>query len=133
MSSAPSNTSNAGPRPISRGIGPPPGRNEGLTRHLDRKVHLIVDGHPVHRRKTVQRWITKHAEAIEMHFLPGYSPELNPDEILNADLKRTVSTSTAPNTRAELKHAVRFFLHRLQKLPGRVRSYFGKPEVRYAA
>ncbi|WP_190818030.1 IS630 family transposase [Saccharopolyspora pogona] len=104
-----------------------------LTRHLDRKVHLIVDGHPVHRRKTIQQWITKHAEAIAMHFLPGYSPELNPDELLNADLKRTVSTSTAPKTRAELKQAVRSFLHRLQKLPDRVRSYFGKPEVRYAA
>ncbi|QIZ39160.1 IS630 family transposase [Saccharopolyspora sp. ASAGF58] len=104
-----------------------------LTRHLDRKVHLIVDGHPVHRRKTIQQWITKHAEAIEMHFLPGYSPELNPDEILNADLKRTMSTSTAPKTRDELKQAVRSFLHRLQKLPDRVRSYFGKPEVRYAA
>jgi transposase len=103
-----------------------------LTRHLDRKVHLIVDGHPVHRRKTVRKWVDDHVTAIEMHFLPGYSPELNPDEILNADLKRTVSTGTAPRTRDELKQAVRSFLHRLQKLPDRIRSYFGKPEVRYA-
>lgn len=106
---------------------------ERLTRHLDRKVHLIVDGHPVHRRKTVRQWIANHTEAIEMHFLPGYSPELNPDEILNANLKRTVSTGTAPKSRDELERAVRSFLHRLQKLPDRVRSYFGKPEVRYAA
>ncbi|WP_190816602.1 IS630 family transposase [Saccharopolyspora pogona] len=104
-----------------------------LTRHLDRKVHLIVDGHPVHRRKTVRKWVDDHAAAIEMHFLPGYSPELNPDEILNADLKRTMSTGTAPKTRDELETGVRSFLHRLQKSPGRVRSYFGKPEVRYAA
>ncbi|MBB5157284.1 transposase [Saccharopolyspora phatthalungensis] len=37
-----------------------------------------------------------------MHFLPGYSPELNPDEILNADLKRTVSTDTAPKSRTDV-------------------------------
>lgn len=40
-----------------------------------------------------------------MHFLPGYSPELNPDEILNADLKRTMSTGTAPKSKDELKQA----------------------------
>ncbi|WP_190814922.1 IS630 family transposase [Saccharopolyspora pogona] len=104
-----------------------------LVDHLGRKLHLIVDGHPVHRRKTVQQWIARNAEAIEMHFLPGYSPELNPGEILNADLKRAVSTNAAPQTPAELEHAVRSFLHRIQKLPDLIRSYFGKPEVRYAA
>jgi transposase len=103
-----------------------------LTRQLDRKVHLIVDGHGAHRRKSVQRWIAEHAEAIRMHELPGYSPELNPDEILHADLKRTVSTGAAPRTPAELERAVRSFLHRLQKTPERIRSYFGKPEVCYA-
>lgn len=60
-----------------------------LTRHLDRKVHLIVDGHPVHRRKTVQQWTATHAEAIEMHFLPGYSPELTPT-------RYSMLTSNAP-------------------------------------
>lgn len=104
-----------------------------LIGHLDRKVHLIVDGHPVHRRKTVQKWVDEHHATIEMHFLPGYSPELNPDEILNADLKRTVSTGTAPKSPDEWEQAVRSYLHRLQKLPDRIRSYFGKPEVHYAA
>jgi transposase len=106
---------------------------ERLVTHVGRKVHLIVEGHPVHRRKTVGQWVADRPEAIEMHFLPGYSPELNPDEILNADLKRTVSTSAAPRTRAELELVVRSFLHRVQKLPDRIRSFFGKPEVQYAA
>ncbi|QIZ39761.1 hypothetical protein FDZ84_24430 [Saccharopolyspora sp. ASAGF58] len=52
-----------------------------LTRHLDRTVQVIADGHPVHRRNTVRKWVDDHAAAIEMHFLPGYSPEINPDEI----------------------------------------------------
>ncbi|MGI8312459.1 transposase [Saccharopolyspora hattusasensis] len=89
-----------------------------LTRHLDRTVQEIVDGRPVHRRKTVRKWVDDHAAAIGMHFLPGYSPELNPDEIRGADLKRTMSTGTAPKTRDESKQAVRSFLHRLHKSPG---------------
>jgi transposase len=48
-----------------------------------RKVHLIVDGHPVHRAKLVSAWVGRHADRIELHFLPGYSPELNPVELLN--------------------------------------------------
>ncbi len=43
-----------------------------------RRVHLVVDGHPVHHAKLVGAWVARHAERIELHFLPGYSPELNP-------------------------------------------------------
>src|SRR5919201_4770442 len=43
-----------------------------------RKVHLILDGHPVHHAKLVSAWVGRHAERIELHFLPGYSPELQP-------------------------------------------------------
>jgi DDE superfamily endonuclease len=43
-----------------------------------RKVHLIVDGHPVHHAKLVSAWVAGHAERIQLHFLPGYSPELQP-------------------------------------------------------
>ena len=50
------------------------------------KVHLIVDGHPVHRAKLVSAWVGRHADRIELHFLPGYSPELNPVELLNHDV-----------------------------------------------
>lgn len=63
-----------------------------LVRQLDRKVYLVVDGHPVHRRVSVRDWLSAHADAIEMHFLPGYSPELNPVELLNGDLKHHVAT-----------------------------------------
>jgi len=41
-----------------------------------RRVHLVVDGHPVHHAKLVGAWVARHAERIELHFLPGYSPEL---------------------------------------------------------
>src|SRR5207247_704967 len=50
-----------------------------------RKVHLIVDGHPVHHAKLVSAWVGRHAERLELHFLPGDSPELNPPHLLNHD------------------------------------------------
>ncbi|MEV0052218.1 IS630 family transposase [Saccharopolyspora shandongensis] len=100
-----------------------------LTRRLGRKVHLIVDGHGVHRRKTVQQWIAEHAEAIESALPVRKQPRAQPDEILNADLKRAVSAGTATKSPDELEQAVRSFRHRLQKLPDRIRSYFGKPDT----
>ncbi|WP_326851835.1 IS630 family transposase, partial [Actinocrinis sp.] len=58
-----------------------------LIRHHGVKIHLIVDQHPTHKAKTVKSWLAEHAEAIVQHFLPGYSPELNPVELLNGDTK----------------------------------------------
>ncbi|MCX5433659.1 IS630 family transposase [Streptomyces sp. NBC_00257] len=70
-----------------------------LVGHFDRKIHLIVDRHSAHRSKTVRAWLAGHKDQIELHFLPSYSPELNPDELVNADLKRSCPTPTGPGTR----------------------------------
>jgi transposase len=103
-----------------------------LTRHLDRKIHLIVDRHPTHRSKAVRDWMTERADQIELHFMPGYSPELNPVELLNADTKRHVA-QTNPGNKHELAAETRTHLRRRQNQPDRVRAFFGKEEVRYAA
>jgi transposase len=103
-----------------------------LVRHLDRKIHLIVDGHPVHRRTMVRDWLAERADLIEMHFLPGYSPELNPVELLNGDIKRHVAQANPANP-AELAAAAASHLRRRQNQPNAVKALFGKPEVRYAA
>jgi transposase len=63
-----------------------------------RKVHLIVDGHPVHRAKAVSAFIGRHADRIELHFLPGYSPELNPVELLNHDVKANAAGRRRPRS-----------------------------------
>lgn len=99
---------------------------------VDHKVHLIVDGHPTHRSKAVKVWLETHAAQIEMHFLPGYAPELNPVEILNGDIKRHVAKAN-PHTKADLAAHLRAHLRRRQNQPGFIRSLFGKPEVAYAA
>jgi transposase len=68
-----------------------------------RKVHLIVDGHPVHRAKAVSAWVRRHADRIELHFLPGYSPELNPVELLNHDVKANAAGRRQPRSAGELR------------------------------
>jgi transposase len=103
-----------------------------LVRHLDRKVHLIVDGHPVHRRVTVRDWLAQRVDRIEMHSLPGYAPELNPVELLNGDIKRHVAQANPANP-AELAAAAASHLRRRQNQPEVVKALFGKPEVCYAA
>jgi transposase len=103
-----------------------------LVGHLDRKIHLIVDGHPVHRRLSIRNWLAENVGRIEMHFLPGYSPELNPVELLNGDIKRRVSQAN-PANRAQLAAEASAHLRRRQNQPDAVKALFGKAEVRYAA
>ena len=103
-----------------------------LVRHVDRKIYLIVDGHPVHRRVNVRNWLTDRVDRIEMHFLPGYAPELNPVELLNGDIKRHVAQAN-PATPAELAATAASHLRRRQNQPAVVKALFRKPEVRYAA
>lgn len=59
-----------------------------LVRSAGRKVYLIVDGHPVHKSAAAAKWLDEHAEQIRLILLPGYSPDLNPDEFLNHDVKQ---------------------------------------------
>jgi transposase len=103
-----------------------------LVRHIDRKIHLIVDRHPVHRRVSVRDWLADNVDSIEMHMLPGYAPELNPVELLNGDVKRHVAQAN-PGTVAELTAAATAHLRRRQNQPHLVKALFRKPEVRYAA
>ncbi len=60
-----------------------------LVRNNDRKIFLILDNLKVHHSKRASQWVEKHQEHIKLFFLPAYSPELNPDEHLNQDVKPT--------------------------------------------
>jgi transposase len=104
-----------------------------LVRHAGRKVFLIVDGHPVHRSKVVARWLGKHAGQIEMFLLPGYSPDLNPDELLNNDVKSNALGRRRPADQAEMMADVRGYLRSTQRQPEIVINYFQEEHVRYAA
>ncbi len=99
---------------------------------MDRKVFLVVDGHPAHKAKLVPEFVRANAERLELFFLPPYSPELNPDELVWAHVKTRVAKA-AVQTKDGLKSMVDRTLHRLQKLPAIVSGFFQAPTCRYAA
>lgn len=99
----------------------------------DRKVFLIVDNLRVHKSRKVKAWLKTRTERIELFYLPPYSPELNPDEYLNQDMKRNVHRKGMPRTQQQLAHNARAFLKSIQRRPDHVSSYFRHRFVRYAA
>jgi len=98
-----------------------------------RKVVLIVDGHPAHRARIVRDYVAAHPELIELHFLPGHAPELNPAEMLNQDVKTNALGRRRPVNLTELKTDVRRFLRSAQRQPAKVAAYFQERHVTYAA
>jgi transposase len=78
-----------------------------LVKQARRKIMLIIDGHPVHRAKLVQAWRARHQHELEIVYLPGYSPQLNPDELLNQDVKRNALGTRRPHNALQLKAEVR--------------------------
>src|SRR6201989_307962 len=104
-----------------------------LIRDARRKVFLILDRLPVHRAAVVRAWLARHKRQIEVFLLPSYSPELNPDEGLNADLKQNVMRKAPMRSKPQLKQAAIRHMRRLAKSPARVRSFFHQNSMRYAA
>ncbi len=98
-----------------------------------KKVFLILDNLRVHHSKLVKAWLADKKDKIEVFYLPSYSPELNPDERLNADLKHAIGSKVPARTKTRLKAAATAHMQMLEQNPGRVRSYFGDPRVAYAA
>lgn len=104
-----------------------------LCKQAGRKIFLIVDGHPVHRAKLIQNWREEHRSEIELFYLPGYSPELNPDELWNQDLKSNALGNRRPRTKAQMKADVQSYGRSTQRHPEIVKGYFEEEHVRYAA
>jgi len=97
------------------------------------KIYLIVDNLRVHKSKKVKQWLDKHKEQIAVFYLPPYSPELNPDEMLNNDVKANSSKSRRPRSKEELIENMRYYLRITQKRPDIVKRFFNAPKVNYAA
>jgi transposase len=102
-----------------------------LVKDSNQKVLLILDNLRTHHSKVVQAWLEKSKEKIEVFYLPPYSPQANPDEYLNNDLKRSVHSGSPARTKAQLTHKTRSFLKRLQRRPAHVCSYFRHKNLRY--
>lgn len=95
-----------------------------LIKDAKRKVFLILYNLRVHHSKPVKKWAEEHKEKIELFYLPSYSPELNSEERLNADLKHAISTKVSARTKAKLKAAATEHMQALEQLPERIKNYF---------
>lgn len=104
-----------------------------LIEDAGRKVFLILDNLRVHHSKPVKAWAEAHQDRIELFYLPSYSPELNPEERLNADLKQAMGQKVPVRTKAKLRAAANEHMTMLERSPERVRSFFQDPRVQYAA
>ena len=104
-----------------------------LTKNKPKKVFLILDNLRVHHSKIVKAWVEKNKAKIEIFHLPSYSPEKNPDEYLNCDLKYGLSTKPSPRNEEQLKNNVEDHMVMLQMNQDRVKKYFEHEEIRYAA
>ncbi len=103
-----------------------------LIKDNDNKIFLIVDNLRVHHAVKVQIWLKAHEKDIELFFLPPYSPEQNPDEYLNHDVKTHVRQHPAPRSGSELQHNLRSYMRRLQRETTKIARFFDHESVVYA-
>lgn len=87
----------------------------------------------VHHSKIVKAWAEENKKQIELYFLPSYSPEKNPDEYLNCDLKQGLSQKPAPKNQEKLTEHLTEHMDLLQNSPERVQKYFKHQDIKYAA
>ncbi len=104
-----------------------------LLKDNDRPIFVIVDGHSVHRAQKVKRFVASMKGRIQLFFLPPYSPELNPDELVWNHLKQHHIGKARIAGPDHLKRLVLNHMRSLQRLPGIVRGFFDEPHGRYAA
>lgn len=104
-----------------------------LIRDTDKKVHLILDNLRVHHARKVKEWVAARPGEIELHYLPSYSPDLNPDEYLNRDLKAELARKPSARRDGQFKAQAKTQMRRLQNSPERVRKYFNSSSIQYAA
>jgi transposase len=104
-----------------------------LIKNAKRPIFLIVDGHPTHRAKVTQEFVRSTNGKLRLFFLPPYSPELNPDELVWRDVKTHKIGRHAIESRHRLGGLVVSAQRRLQKKPETIRGFFRNPTTAYVA
>jgi hypothetical protein len=98
-----------------------------------RKVFLVLDNLRVHHAKVLKPWLKEHKDEIELFYIPSYSPELNPDELLNHDVKANAVGRKRAKNKDELIGNVTAHLEGRAANPEVVAAFFHEDHVRYAA
>lgn len=97
------------------------------------KVIVIADNLRVHHSKVIKRWARRYRHLIELHYLPPYCPDLNPDEYLNGDLKNELAKRPERRTKGRWAKTVEETLQTFVQQPDRIKSYFRADKIKYAA
>ena len=102
-----------------------------MMRHRKKPVHLVLDSLPAHKTAVVKNYVASTKGRLTLHFLPGYAPDLNPDELVWSHVKRT-GVARRPLRKGEnLRDKIDAQLAKIQKMPQLVRSFFKAPSVAY--
>lgn len=104
---------------------------EKLLDGRDRPLHLVLDNLPAHKTKAVRQFVDDQKGKLTLHFLPGYAPELNPDELVWSYAKRTAVARSPLRAGEQLQNRVNAQLSQMQKDPQLIRSFFDHPAVAY--
>jgi transposase len=102
-----------------------------MMKYRSKPVHLVLDSLPAHKTAIVREYITSAQGRLTMHFLPGYAPDLNPDELVWSHVKRTGSARRPLQKGEQLRDKIATQLEKLQRMPRLLRSFFLAPSVAY--
>lgn len=97
--------------------------------NAERPIYLVLEGHPVHRSKKVRDFVEAQDGKLKLFFLPPYSPELNPDELVWNVIKGQASGRTVVEDKQTLRRLVRGALRRLQRSTEKRKKLFHEPSV----
>jgi transposase len=103
-----------------------------LIHNAPAKIFLILDGHPVHRSLHVKKFVQATKGKLRLFYLPPYSPELNPDELVWNNVKGKIGRSSIKGP-DDFQEKVRSHLKSLQRTPEKICGFFKEPNLRYAA
>ena len=102
-----------------------------MMRRRLKPVHLVVDGLPAHKTALVKEYVASTDGLLTLHVLPGYAPELNPDELVWSHMKRTGVARTPLRKGEQLSDKIEAQLAAIGRMPQLVRSFFRAPDVAY--
>jgi len=102
-----------------------------MMRHRVKPVPLVVDGLPAHKTALVKAYVASTDGRLTLHVLPGYAPDLNPDEWVWSHMKRTGMARTPLRRGEKLRGKIEAQLTKIKRIPQLIRSFFQAPSVAY--
>ena len=102
-----------------------------MMRNRVKPVHLVVDGLPAHKTALVKAYVASTDGRLTLHVLPGYAPDLNPDELVWSHMKRTGPARTPLRRGDKLRDKIQAQLAQIKRMSHLIRSFFQAPSVAY--